>query len=98
MPRRSRIGCLRGFGDVAGPQCPPPRLERHRQGHRSPFPRRFPPGVGHGCARRLSVRASLAVRPPPPRVRGCGATGGARLAQEARRGLLKKDNLTRGPH
>jgi hypothetical protein len=86
MPRRSGIGCSRELGDVAGPQWPPPRLERHRQWHRGLFPCRFPPRVGHRCARRLGVRAGWAVRPPPPRARCCGETGSAKPARVTRRG------------
>jgi hypothetical protein len=39
------------------------------------------PGVGHGCARRLGVRAGWAVRPPPPRAHWCGEIGGAKPAR-----------------
>jgi hypothetical protein len=86
MPRRSRIGCSRGPGDVAGPLWPPPRLVRHRQGHRGLFPRRFPPLGWVTGARRLGVRAGWAVRPLPPRARYCGETGGAKPARVTRRG------------
>jgi hypothetical protein len=37
-PRRSGIGCSHGPGEVAGPQWPPPRPGRDRQGHRGHFP------------------------------------------------------------
>jgi hypothetical protein len=63
------------------------------------FPLQIPLGVGHGCARRLGVCASLAARPSPPHARAVAVwCGGARLAREARWGLVRKDDLTRGPH
>jgi hypothetical protein len=37
------------------------------------FLQQIPPGVGHGRARELGVRASSAARPSPPLARGRGA-------------------------
>jgi hypothetical protein len=56
-------------------------------GAQESFPPQIPPGVGHGRARWLGVRASLAARPFPPCARAAAVLcGGARVAREARWG------------